>query len=176
VNIPPANQSARDGCEFAWRVHGAQEAWTGKVDIKASILLALEGGALFAVMAANGEGGILHDLHGWAHNVEITGIVLLVVAAIAAVAGVSPLLGSAREHRRQYDKHFVYFGHLRHWNAIELSSRLARLTADEELEMLSRQLVEMSKRNWTKHRYVQISLAATALGVVAIAIAALASG
>jgi hypothetical protein len=175
TNAPPASRST-DGCEFAWRVHSAQEVWTGKVDIKASILLALEGGALFAVLSGHGEGGILNDLPGWAHNVEITGIVLLVVAAIFAIAGVSPLLGSAREHQRQYNQHFIYFGHLRHWSDAELRSRLAGLTADEELEMLSRQLVEMSKRNWAKHRYVQISLGATALGVLAIAIAALASG
>jgi hypothetical protein len=156
-------------------VHDAQEVWTGKVDIKASILLALEGGALFAVMSAHGEGGILSDLHGWQQKIEIMGIALLVIAAIAAIAGVSPLLGSSREHQLQHNRHFIYFGHLRHWDACELKSRLAELTDEEEADMLSRQLIEMSKRNWIKHRYVQTSLAATALGIIAITIAATAS-
>ena len=47
-DLPPdsSDDNAQRGIEFGWRVHSAQESWTAKVDGKASLLLALQGGAL----------------------------------------------------------------------------------------------------------------------------------
>ncbi len=47
---------------FAWRVHGAQESWTAKVDIKASIVLALDGVVLAAVITGHNKGGVFSQL------------------------------------------------------------------------------------------------------------------
>ena len=50
----PASDTApeRRAAEFAWRVHTAQANWANHADVKASILLVLEGGALYAVLSA----------------------------------------------------------------------------------------------------------------------------
>src|SRR5262245_35674544 len=42
---PTGGRMAQDdeAREFAWRVHEAQESWIGKIDVKASVVLAFEG-------------------------------------------------------------------------------------------------------------------------------------
>jgi hypothetical protein len=165
-------RSGRDAADFAWRVHGAQESWANKADVKASILLALEGGALFAVIAANAKDGLLTRLTGWQHVAEIVGIAFLLLAVSGATIAVFPRLGRAGLHRGDYHRHIIYFGHLRYWDAAELTVRLEALTSEEELAALSQQLVQMAKSNWDKHRWVQVSLMLALLGIIMISIAA----
>ena len=164
-------QAEKDAIDFAWRIHSAQEAWTAKVDTKASILLALEGGSLFAVLAANGERGVLRDLTSIALAVELAAVAFLFLGVLAAGAAVFPLLGRVRQHRRDHDRHFVYFGHVRHWEAGPLARALRSRPAEDDATMLALQLIAMSKRNWHKHRFVQLSLSAALLGVVLIGVA-----
>lgn len=59
----PDPGDGRRRAEFAWRVHNAQESWASNADLKASILIALEGGALYAIISALGSGGLL--ARGW---------------------------------------------------------------------------------------------------------------
>ncbi len=166
-----AEPAAKGATEFAWRVHTAQESWANKGDIKASILLAFEGGVLYAVISAQGRGGFLASLSGWHHLAEVTGIVLLLLGISAATIAVFPRLGRPDKHRDNRH-HAIYFGNLRHWNARELKDHLAGLDQDEELDALSQQLVEMARHNWTKHRWVQISLVLSLAGILLIAVAA----
>jgi Pycsar effector protein len=165
-------QSGQHAPEFAWRVHEAQETWGGKADVKASILLAIEGGALFAVVSAHAKDGLLTRLAGWHRLAEITGIACLLVAVSAATIAVFPRIGKAGPQRRAYRRHLIYFGHLRHWDASDLKARLENITAAEELDVLSQQLVEIAKLNWSKHRWIQVSLLLALSGILVISVAA----
>lgn len=161
-------QPLKDAIELAWRVHGAQEAWTAKVDTKASILFALEGGSLFAILTANSQTGALRAFSGWPLVFEITGVAVLFLGTLCSGAAVFPMLGKARQHRAEHDRHYIYFGHLRHWHHQDLQRKLTLRGGSDELRMLSLQLTAMSKRNWRKHRLVQISLLLALLGVTLI--------
>jgi Pycsar effector protein len=154
--------------DFAWRVHGAQEAWTAKVDTKAAIFFALETAFLAAVIAAHSHDRLLGQLTGWRHVFADTGIGFSMVSVFVAGAAVVPLLGRTCEHRQGYRDHLIYFGHLRHWESEALADRLRRLTVEDELRQLGRQLVEQSRRNWTKHRCLQLAMALALLGGTAI--------
>jgi hypothetical protein len=55
ADAQPRTSDHNGPTKFARRVHPAQEAWTNKVDTKGSILLALQGGALFAILSASGK-------------------------------------------------------------------------------------------------------------------------
>jgi Family of unknown function (DUF5706) len=164
--------SARHAVEFAWHVHTAQESWANKADVKASILLALEGGALLAVISAHAKDGVLSRLAGWHHLLELSGLTLLLLALLVAVIAVFPGLGRTKTHRK-YRHHIIFFGNLRHWSTNELKTHLDGLTIDEELDALSWQLIEIGRRNWRKHRWIQISLVLAFLGILCTSIAAI---
>jgi hypothetical protein len=167
---PPSGSTG--AASFAWQVHQAQEALTSKVDTKGSILLALEGGALFAALSASGKDGALAGLAGWRHAAEIGGLSALILAMVAAGVAVFPMLGGVRRHQAQHQTHVIYFGHLRHWEAADLHRRLRDLRPEEQLELLADQLVQMGKRNWAKYRLIQASLVLALLGVLALSAAA----
>jgi len=157
--------------EFAWRVHTAQQSWANTGDIKASILLAFEGGALYAILSAQAKDGFLAKLSGWHHVAEVIGVVLLLFGITAAAIAVFPRLGRAAKQRDNRHQP-IYFGNLRHWNAAGLKDHLAGLKQDEELDALSHQLAAMARSNWTKHRWVQVSLVLSLAGILVVAIAA----
>ncbi|WP_156994301.1 hypothetical protein [Pseudonocardia acaciae] len=71
-----------------------------KVDTKGSILLALEGGALFTIVAASGKIGTLAKGDGWRHLLVLGAIVEILLAMVSAGLAVFPRLGATREHRR----------------------------------------------------------------------------
>lgn len=168
----PDTSGPADPTTFAWQVHLAQEAWTSKVDTKGSILLALEGGALFAALSASGKDGALARLDGWRRAVEIGGVAALILAMIAAGLAVFPILGSTRQHYAQHRNHIVYFGHLRHWEPAQLIQRLQHLRPEDQLESLAGQLVRAGKLNWAKYRLVQLSIGLALVGVIAVSGAA----
>jgi pycsar effector protein len=161
--------------QFAWRVHRAQVSWAGNADVKASILLALEGGAVYAVTSALGDGGFLARLGGRLYPIPATiGIFALLLAIAAGSLAIFPRLGQ-KDKVRDRGRQVIYFGDLRRWSAARLTSHIAGLTEGEELDMLSRQLTEMSKHNWVKHRWVQISLILSLTGILIIAVSAVTS-
>ena len=172
--LPGNSDNAKRGIEFGWRVHSAQESWTAKVDGKASLLLALQGGALFAIAAGHQKDGFLGKLTGWHLGVVVAASIGLVIGIVSTIAAVTPQLGRAKKHRAEYTSHLVYFGHLRHWKPHELSAELARVTGADELRMLGFQLQRMSEINWRKHQLLRIGLILTALAIIATAVAVLA--
>lgn len=102
-----------------------------------------------------------------------TGVGLHVMAVTFAAAAVIPLLGRTRAHKAEQDSNAIDFGHLRHWRHEQLNERLSRLSPDDQLEQLSRQLVALSRRSWRKHRNLQFSMLAALLGSALIGIAVL---
>ena len=158
---------------FAWLVHKAQATWANNADVKASILLALDAGAVYAAVSALSDGGFLARPGGRETSVAVAvGVSALLLAIGAAAIAIFPRLGNRRAavSRRS---HVIYFGDLRRWQAAELSAHLAGLTEDDELDMLSRQLTEMARQNWAKHRWVQLSLVLSLAGILMIAVPAL---
>jgi hypothetical protein len=140
--------------------------------MKASILLAAEGG-LVAVMASMPDLLATAAKHsGWQIMIWVSALVLLLAAIIAAAAAILPVLGSSRRHRRESGDHLVYFGHLRLGPPSILAARIAQLTPDQEAQMLSRQLVVLSRLNWRKHRYVQTSAVLGVAALLALIVAA----
>jgi hypothetical protein len=158
--------------DFAWRVHSAQEAWTAKVDGKASILLALEGGLLVAHLAAHTSDGPLGSLRGWRNAAQGASAVLLILAILAAAGAVFPMLGRTKTLREASTTRTIYFGHVRHLSGTQLARHLAAQSTHATLAQLSEQLITMSNLNWRKHRLVQASVLAVlpAAALVALAI------
>ncbi|MGY2031339.1 Pycsar system effector family protein [Nocardia gipuzkoensis] len=173
---PTVTASAPDhtnAITFGWRVHQAQEAWTAKVDVKASIVLALDGAVLVAIIAGHNKDGVLTELTGWRSLIEVLAAISILVALVLAGLVVRPALGPSRQHRAQHSAHIIYFGHLRHWDPPQLATRLRSLTPDEETDQLAQQVVSMSQRNWWKHRLLQWALYTTALAALLLAVATL---
>lgn len=142
--------------DFAWRVHTAQEAWTAKVDVKASIVLALGAGALFAVLAAQDDGGILGHISAQGQVSLTAGVTLIVLSILTSAASVFPLLGPRIPDRERLG--VIYFGHLRHQSSATIARRIKGLDAARQGQMIAEQLKQMAQRNWIKHRLLQVSL------------------
>lgn len=156
------------GVDFGWRVHHAQESWANKADVKASIVLALEGGAVFAAISANSAGGILSTLDHWQHIAALTGTALLFLAIMAGVVSVYPRLPRHISNEDTKHLYMIYFGHIGQWEPSDLTASLKNLTLDEELDALGKQLVEISRSNYSKLRWLQLSLILASLGMLTI--------
>ncbi|MDR7273989.1 Pycsar system effector family protein [Catenuloplanes atrovinosus] len=147
---------------FTWRLHAGLEAMAARADAKAGILLAHQGGAFVLGVTALQ----VHRV-GWLLALAL----MLVVAAMGtSVAVVVPVL-RPKTHMVTSDD-IVYFGHLREWQPPSLARRIERLSKEDEIAMVTRQLVTLSRINWRKHRLLQISLSLTvsAMSVGAVAV------
>lgn len=144
---------------FAWRVHDTLEEWRARADRKAAILLSFQGGAAAVAITQTS-----HPF-GW---LEYAASAAIVSALIATAMVVLPALGRAGRS----DADLIYFGHLRHWSADDLTTKLTALSSQDEIDMLSRQLVALSSIVWRMHRLLQLSvlltLLATGLAVAAV--------
>jgi hypothetical protein len=156
------------GNDFAWRVHDGLSDWTARVDIKASIALAIEAAVLGFVLTLTTDKGPLANITEERAIPLGIGIGFLLTAVVLAVLVVLPLL-RGRHTKTEYKKNFIYFGHLRHWDPEQLASALKKEPVG--LDQLSRQLVVMSKLVWFKHRSLQFSLAAFVAGILAAGLA-----
>jgi hypothetical protein len=157
--------------EFAWRVHAAQEAWTSKVDAKAAIVLSLETAILVVLFAAQAPRQLLGRLTGWHSVVADVGVGIYILAMMLAALAVIPLMGPTAQHQAEHARNAIYFGHLRHWRPESLHQWLSQIDEDDQLVQLSRQLVELSRRNWRKHRALQLSILTVFLGSALIGVA-----
>jgi hypothetical protein len=143
------------GLDFGWRVHTALDSWTGKVDTKASITLAIESAILGFVITLSKKGERLAGLEGWSDSWYQIGIACLVAAVLFALLVVFPQL-RRRQSKREWHSHMIYFGHLRHWEAGNLAAALKSKRTDEK--QLAAQLVTMSQIAWRKHARLQWSI------------------
>jgi hypothetical protein len=155
------------GVEFAWRVHTAITDWTAKVDVKASIVLALETAGFAALVAVSRDHEALSHLVGASLWLYRAGIVALVAAVSLAGAVVMPQLRSHGSKNRHDG--LIYFGHLRQQNPAELKRRLDGLDPSGELDELAYQLIQTSNIAWKKHRRLQASLLLSAASAILLA-------
>jgi hypothetical protein len=162
---PPRHDEVVD---YAWRVHGALDSWTGKVDTKASIALAIEIAVLGFVVAQADPEKRFHDLSGGNLHWYRAAIVLMLLAVLLSLFVVTPQL-NRRRSRREWRRNTIFFGHLRHWDPQELAAKLREDRLQEE--QLARQLVAMSKIAWRKHASLQWSLVTFALGTACLVLA-----
>lgn len=158
---------------FAWHVHKAQESWTGKVDAKAAILLALEGGALFTALPVHASGGVLCSVQGVWLVIERCSVGCLLLAIVCAALAVYPRLGRTAARQQPGSEKVIYFGDLRYWQPDDLSVQFEAMTEQDQLRSLSRQAVAMGHSNWRKHRAMQLSVILAVLAVAALVVVAL---
>lgn len=160
--------SSVDPVETAWHIHAAQVDWTGKVDSKASFALAIQSAVMAGIIGLAGGNRRLADLEGfWPNSFFWAGICLLVLSLVAVSFVVRPRLRS-KKLADEIPDNFIFFGHLRKWNAKELEKALI----DRDLlPVLTRQIVEMSKLTWQKHRLLQVSMTGVLLGTALVGIA-----
>lgn len=145
---------------FTWRLHAGLEAMAARADAKAGILLAHQGGAFVLGITALQMGG---------GSAVVLAMMLVVAAMGTSIAVVVPVLRP--KGRMVAIGDIIYFGHLREWQPPSLAERIAEVSQDDEIAMVSRQLVTLSRINWRKHRLLQISLSLTvsAMSVGAVA-------
>jgi hypothetical protein len=169
---PPAASPAppeQRGVDFGWKVHDAQEKWTAKVDSKAGLYLATQTAVLVAVFAAWPDDKPLGRLAGANQAVALAGTGVSILAVLLAGCAVIPMLGFFRGNKAKHRDHLIYFGHLRHWrDHNSLSARLRTLTAADELDQLSMQLIAVAKRNWRKHWFLFAAMTSGASGALSI--------
>lgn len=165
--------SDHDPIETAWRIHGAQVDWIGKVDSKASFALAIESAVLVSVAGASQDGPLSHLSGFWELALYRGGIICLIVGVLLAITVVAPRIRSGHPDEEVKKKHFIHFGHLRHWEPQEL----ARALQDADLlAVLCDQVVIMAQIAWSKHLRVQASLAAGVAGGALIGLTATING
>jgi hypothetical protein len=132
------------------------------VDAKASFALTLESATLAGIVALSDEGRLFGDLHGWGARALLwIGAVLILSGAVLAILVVTPRLRSRSTLKQEANESFVYFGHLQFWKPGDLETALQQ---QDMLPVLSRQLINMSKIAWRKHRFVQLSFLLAAIG------------
>ena len=166
-NEPPGLPDEKQAIEFGWRVHGALDAWTGKVDTKASIALAIESAAFAFAVSLTKTGERFYSLSGGDLTWLRIGLVALLLSILLSVFVVFPQLNRAKS-KKNWRSNTIYFGHLRHWDAADLSSVLGR--DEPQRDQLATQLVAMSKIAWRKHSALQASLLAFVVGIAALVV------
>lgn len=158
------------GIDFAWRVHGALDAWTSKVDTKASIALGIETAVLGFVISLSVNKGPLSALDRTPLLLYRIGLLLLVLALVLVLGVVMPQL-DRRGAKRDWQNNMIYFGHLRRWDVAKLAEALS--TGAARHHQLARQLVKMSQIAWRKHVWLQWSLVLLVLGSGCLGLAGL---
>lgn len=153
------DQSFRDKIEFAWHVHAAQEAWTAKVDAKASLLLAAQTALLSASVAIAALGG-LQRLNDAARGMVGVSSICLTFGIGLAGAAVFPMLGKSDSPS------LIYFGGVRHLGKPRYRQALRDAALPSQLSALGDQVFEMSRRNWRKHRLLQFGMGCSGVAVL----------
>jgi hypothetical protein len=163
-----AKENIVDAEDRGWQVHQALGDWTGRIDGKASIALALESAGLGIALTALGEEGWLGGATGVAVTLAVLAAGAFILAAAFSVAVVFPQLSVRKVPNGRPGR--IYFGHLRDWSPDALALSLESDPLDEDL---GRQLVVMSRVLWRKHRWLQVSLVAFFVGALLLATATL---
>ena len=154
--------------DFAWHVHDTLVSWTGQVDTKASIALAIEVSLIGFVSAQSVKGGPLSGLHSYRFYLDRSGVILLATSIVLSLWVIKPRL-AYRKIKRNSISGMIYFGHLKNWDPDKLTVALS--TNIEATTQLARQLVEMSKIAWRKHVLLQWSLIFLLIGSIFVGLA-----
>ena len=153
---PPAGGPPQQlSTEFAWKVHGQLDTWTGRVDSKASFTLAIQTATLGFIVTLTGAGRRFDHLEGSAAVAFWIGLALVLAALVCSALVVMPRL-RRRKLKHEWRTNFIFFGHLRFWDPLDLAAKLP--DGDPDVSQLSLQLVNMAKIAWTKHVLLQGSM------------------
>lgn len=166
--VADSQAAGESGISFAWRTHSAITDWTAKVDTKAAIVLSLGGVVLGFFVTLSGRGRILSGLHGWSLVLERAGLSISIIGVLLASLVVAPRL-NRRQAKAAWRENLIYFGHLRYWNPGDLADKLRSLDAEQQIAVLSIQLVATSKIAWRKHRLLQFSMLCLVVGTAIVA-------
>lgn len=138
----------------AWTVYHSHGEWIARVDAKASILLALQGVTLGAVIALTDRHRPYADLEmWWEWTLFVGGFALLLIGIVLAVTALVPRVTSERPSKNEV-RDYIYFGHTRLWTPEALEAELRKPV----LPILSRQLVVLGRISWRKHYLVKWSV------------------
>ncbi|NKY18876.1 hypothetical protein HF999_10900 [Tsukamurella spumae] len=127
----------------------------------------MESALLAGVVTLSADGRPLNGLTGWASAWYWVGVFALVVGVICAGMVVRPRLRRGALEV-EAENNFIYFGHLQHLTTERIAEHLEQTPL---LPVLSKQLSEMSKITWRKHRLVQLSLSLAPFGVFCLFVA-----
>lgn len=155
--------------DTAWKIHAAIVDWTGKVDTKASFTLTIEAAILAGIVTLSGGGRALSHEGGLGLALYVVGVVLLIASMLLAIWVVRPRLRS-KALDTEAPTNYIYFGHLRELTEQQV---LDHLRNSDILPVLSKQLVQMSKIAWDKHKAVQRSMTVAPLAVAIVAFSAI---
>ena len=153
--------------EAAWQIHAAQMEWTARVDSKASTALAIQSAALAAVAFLSDGDQVLGHLGGIERVIFWLGSSLLAASVVCVSFVVRPHLRTKHLADEAPDN-FIFFGHLKYWKYEALESRLGEGAV---LTTLAKQIVEMAKVAWFKHRLLQASMSGALIGTGLVALA-----
>jgi hypothetical protein len=159
-----------DTVTTAWNIHSALLDWTAKVDGKAAFAIGLESGALGLAVALSASDRTFSDMGILATVIYLIGIVTLLAASSCALLAVYPRLRTSLIST-EVDENYIYFGHLRQWDAKDLAIRLE--AGSDLVDVLARQCVRMADVAWRKHRLVQLSLGLGEVGITMLVVCAL---
>ncbi|TRO56053.1 Pycsar system effector family protein [Streptomyces sp. IB201691-2A2] len=163
--------ATNEAVETAWRIHAEIGGWTTRVDAKASFALTLESAATAGIIALASDDHVLAQLDGWAaRSLLWLGTALILLGGFFAMLVVIPRLRASKV-KAEAPNNFIYFGHLMHREANELTNALKQT---DILPALSRQLIVMSEIAWKKHRHVQLSFVLFGLGSLVVFLAGVA--
>lgn len=124
---------------------------------------------MVGVVGLMGNGRRLADMEGFIENVLLyAGIGLLAVGIVLVVWVVRPRTRPDKV-KQEAAEGYIYFGHL---NFRSTSDVEQALKYQDILPVLSRQLVEMSRIAWNKHRLLKWSITAASGAVILLLIAA----
>jgi hypothetical protein len=156
--------------DTAWKIHTAQVDWTGRVDTKASFGFGIESAALGLTVALSAAGRTYAAIDGFAERALYwSGLACLLAGAFLSLLVVIPRLRH-KVAESEAGANYIYFGHVRHWDAAALAERLSG--EDDLLEVITRQCVVMANIAWRKHRLVQLSMTAGGIGIGLLVFAA----
>lgn len=158
----------RSTLEFLWQAHAAQEDWTAKVDVKASLLLAANAAAITVIAMAFQMDRAASAAAPPCLLVSIA-ILGFLSGTLLAGAAVFPLLGPSKTP----EPGLIYFGHVRTRTQEEYVKEALSADSQAFARQVAEQVHAMAGRNWLKHRLVQAALICSGLGLLASVAAAL---
>ncbi|WP_433402558.1 Pycsar system effector family protein [Streptomyces sp. CA-146814] len=163
---PARTPDASAALDNAWRIHTSVAEWTGRVDVKASVVLTLEIAILAGLVTVSTEGDM--RMTGVRLVLLLAGACLLVAAVVSAVLVLMPRM-RARKVRDEVAADFVYFGHLRLWDPV----RLAEALQQDVLPVVTRSIVVNSDIAWRKHWLLRLSIVLALAGGLPLLLALL---
>ncbi|WP_278044862.1 Pycsar system effector family protein [Pseudonocardia sediminis] len=107
-------------------------------------------------------------LTGWELGLFWVGTALLLTAVLFVITVVAPRLRSTKV-ASEWERNYIYFGHLMHWDPKDLQKVLVE---EDPVPVVTRNIVVMSKIAWQKHRRLQISMWLATFGTALVGLAA----